>query len=718
VGQGLDQDTMGKDSIATLLERTERRTVKADYLSGITSQEGVFAAGDLVSGPATVVEAIGGGRRAAEAMDRWLAGRPAKPELPFVFSKGTLQEVDEANFSTQAHLPRAAMTALAPQNRKMAFSEVELGLSEDQARAEAARCLACGCQAAHDCRLREIASEVGLRGVVNNTKPSQTPGIRSEHPYVIIEDGKCIVCRRCENACAEYHGRAAVRVEVERADDLGRPRVHRVEINDQCDGCGLCVSLCPTGALSYQRNQAQPLVLPLEWRESVCHLCPLTCRVKAGSFGGHLIRVEGAQAPPNFGHLCQRGRYELVEAHASATRILTPLVRGKDGLEPADWGEALDRAARSLANLRQRHGAQCLGGLTFGRASLEELYLFGKLVRLGLGSNHLDYLDPGEDRPVSGRLLAGLPAGVSLFSLAGLERSGLVVAVGSGLSRDIPLMESALCRQKAAGGRLALLGRDPDLGHLADLKSDTDFAAALGMALDVALEREADLPSPDLGSVLILVREAEVDHMSMPALTALIEQVRGQAHVGLALVPRVPSVMALRRAGISPAHYPSHRPLNPGSLAVMRRAVGRPLPDSPGLGAEGILQAIEEGSLKGLILQAGHSPTREPASARLVEAAGRLEILVVLASHEDPLTRAASVVLPTQLCLEKAGTFRGLDGSRHEAAPAALAPDGMWDGLEVLAGLLHALGGPAGADDAVGVQSELIVLDQLFAEAR
>ncbi len=722
VGQVVDCETLARDSLAAELAQTRWRTIQSDHLSGTTSLEGVFAAGDLVTGPATVVEAIGGGRRAAEAMDRWLRGEDPAPSRPFTFSKGTLQEVDEVNFRGRTPAPRAVMPVLAPQERRRSFQQVELGLSEDQARAEAERCLACGCQAVEDCLLRRTATDLGLRELVPQVKPAQPWSIRDQHPRVLIEDSKCIVCRRCERACADYHGRAAIKVTQEPVGDLARFRVHRVEINERCDECGLCVQLCPTGTLSYHTTWPQPGPFALRWAESLCNLCPLMCRLKTGSIGDHLVRVEGLEAPPAFGHLCRRGRFDLAEAVESPSRLTRPLLRQGGKLREVGWQEAFSELATGFERLKVEAAPTGLAGLTLGRASLEELYLFGKLVRLGLATNNLDFLAPDDEAAQGGQLLAELAPRKGRLRYPELEEYGLVVLVGHELSQRLPLLEAALHRLQVRGGGLILYGRDQVLADRADLSVDTPMGHGLAKVQRLILGGADEGLAAELAdraeSMLVLVSEADLDQTCLDPLDRLSELATTlpERKVELALLPALPSVLGLRRAGISPDHYPGHRRIKPQSLKAMRRAWERELPSEPGLGAREILARAAAGRVRGLLVQAGGILPGEPVATVLLNALQAVDFGVVLASHHTPLTERARLVLPAPLCLESGGTFVGADGSRLELAPALDPPRGVHPGWRLLGLLLELLDGPPAPRRLLHVQSEMIVVNQVFAE--
>ncbi|MHC1726336.1 MAG: FAD-dependent oxidoreductase [Syntrophobacteraceae bacterium] len=153
-----------------------------------TCKEGVFAAGDAVSGPSTVVSAMASGRLAALAVHNFLSGetvahnilsrpaefdfRPITPEIP--------------------SFPRAQMPERQPSSRKELGIEVSLGLSEEQVRPEASRCLQCGvcseclqcveaCTTANAIRHDDNISEgIEHAGVVIIADPAAAPGIKGE----------------------------------------------------------------------------------------------------------------------------------------------------------------------------------------------------------------------------------------------------------------------------------------------------------------------------------------------------------------------------------------------------------------------------------------------------------------------------------------------------------------------------------------------------------
>jgi len=118
----------------------ERMVVDNNTLA--TNVPGVFAGGDFVTGPGFVVEAIAAGRRGAIAIDKYLRGDISRVEM-YDLKGGGITEVTKEEEETWEEQPRIKMPRLPVLERKRSFIEVEQGLSEEQARQEAKRCLRC-----------------------------------------------------------------------------------------------------------------------------------------------------------------------------------------------------------------------------------------------------------------------------------------------------------------------------------------------------------------------------------------------------------------------------------------------------------------------------------------------------------------------------------------------------------------------------------------------
>jgi NADH-quinone oxidoreductase subunit F len=131
------------DYIGTMgLEVTDKGRLRINGDTLETNRPGVFAGGDVVTGPNTVVEAIAAGKKAAVMIDRYLRGedlkKPASVRLPQTYVEPVVVDQD-AMLKTE----RASPPCLPLEVRRRSFAEVELALTVEEARQEARRCLRC-----------------------------------------------------------------------------------------------------------------------------------------------------------------------------------------------------------------------------------------------------------------------------------------------------------------------------------------------------------------------------------------------------------------------------------------------------------------------------------------------------------------------------------------------------------------------------------------------
>jgi NADH-quinone oxidoreductase subunit F len=135
IGQSTDFDWMQDDRIET--ERAQRFKVGRAFE---TTAPGVFAAGDCVSGPATVIDAVAQGNKVAMAVEAYLTTGKLEPIVYRPTAHPVPQTVDPAEY---AHAQRACPNVLPAAWRAGGFVEVEMGFDEATAQAEAKRCLRC-----------------------------------------------------------------------------------------------------------------------------------------------------------------------------------------------------------------------------------------------------------------------------------------------------------------------------------------------------------------------------------------------------------------------------------------------------------------------------------------------------------------------------------------------------------------------------------------------
>ena len=127
------------------LEFSKWNTIVVNPETLQTNKKGIFAGGDLVSGPNTVVDAVAAGKITAQSIDQYLNGEEVRREYKLTRPSKFIEpiELSEIEIEELISAKRTAMPCLSPEKRKYNLLEVEQGYTEEQAIKEAMRCLRC-----------------------------------------------------------------------------------------------------------------------------------------------------------------------------------------------------------------------------------------------------------------------------------------------------------------------------------------------------------------------------------------------------------------------------------------------------------------------------------------------------------------------------------------------------------------------------------------------
>ena len=240
------------------VELNRKGIIAADETSYRTSVEGVFAVGDATNkGASIAIEAIGEARRCAKVVDLYLNG----VDVPYHKTYLSVKDVSPEYFEDYIKLPRTKMNVRPPEERKHDFEEINLGFTEAQARAEAARCLDCGCHDFAECKLIRCANLYELKP----ERIARIKGTGKVHPsykekrLVAIErdQGKCILCGQCVRICSEVVGKGIIDLVGRGFDTVIRPEFLQSDAIRGCVDCLECANACPTGALRIRENEVE-----------------------------------------------------------------------------------------------------------------------------------------------------------------------------------------------------------------------------------------------------------------------------------------------------------------------------------------------------------------------------------------------------------------------------------------------------------------------------
>ncbi len=369
--------------------------IDADPKTLQTGIKNMFAAGDGVTGPATLIEAVAQAKIASRSCHLFLSGMPVEPpKKEFVSIKDNFKEQTpeeyQARFGKQL---REEMPVLPPKDR-MNFKEVELGYaSEEVARHEAQRCLECGCTEYFTCDLKRFSSEYE----VNQTKLKgeyKSYDIDFRHPYIEIDNNKCILCARCVRICKEVVGANALGLVNRGYDTFVAPSMGDCLQDTSCESCGLCISTCPTGAIT-ENVLFKPGPVQLDHASTICNYCSVGCEIDLEHKNQFVMKVEGVDGQINkLGNLCKYPKFGYQYLNDNS-RITKPMVKENGEFKKIGFDEAYKLIAEKIKGVKADENAFFAGA----RLTNEEMYLVQKLARAAVKTNNVNsfhYLDRGE----------------------------------------------------------------------------------------------------------------------------------------------------------------------------------------------------------------------------------------------------------------------------------------------------------------------------------
>ncbi|MBT3749100.1 MAG: FAD-dependent oxidoreductase, partial [Bacteroidetes bacterium] len=365
---------------------------KKTLQTGIPS---VFAAGDGVTGPATLIEAIAQAKIASHSCHQYLSGQSIKTvKAEFLSKKDNFKKQDPADFVDSFGKQFRKEMPLIPPTERENFNEVELGYSEEQALSETARCLECGCSEYFSCDLKQLCDEYEA----DQTKYSggfQSYEVRFDHPYIEIDSNKCILCSRCVRICQDVVGASALGLINRGFDTYVAPSMGESLKDGTCESCGLCISACPTGAIT-ENVTFKPGPVKLESAKTICTYCSVGCTLEVNTHNEYVWSMTGAEGMINTdANLCRSGKFGY-NFRNRKDRITKPLLKGKNGFEEISFKEAFSLIKEKVKQVQPDQNLIMAGA----RLSNEELYLSQKLAKTaikteGLSSFHYLGRSPG-----------------------------------------------------------------------------------------------------------------------------------------------------------------------------------------------------------------------------------------------------------------------------------------------------------------------------------
>jgi len=345
-----------------------------------------------------------------------------------------------------------------------------------------------------DCRFRTTADQLGVSSSRLPEHGFDAPSIDTSHPAMAVQLDSCILCGLCVRACREIQGNdvigieghgAHARIVFDFADPMG---------DSTCVGCGECVQVCPTGALTPAAGVMRQT--PDKSVDSVCPYCGVGCQLTYQIKDNKILRVEGREGPANLGRLCIKGRFGF-DYVSHPHRLTVPLIR-REGIAPDDvaidpadpfthfreasWDEALELAAGGLKRIRDQDGGGALAGFGSAKGSNEEAYLFQKLVRTGFGTNNVDHCTRLCHASSVAALMETIGSGAVTAPFAAANDADTIIVIGANPTVNHPVAATFIKNAARRGATLVVI--DP---RGQSLTRDATYVLAQKPGSDVAL---------------------------------------------------------------------------------------------------------------------------------------------------------------------------------------------------------------------------------------
>ncbi len=243
------------------------------------------------------------------------------------------------------------------------------------------------CDKGGECELQDMTFRYGADKSRFAEEKRHTP--EEKWSEVVYYDApRCILCFRCVRVCDEGMDVKALGVGQRGAYSTIIPNR---EDHLECEECGMCIDICPVGALTSGTYRYKTRPWEMKYVSTVCAHCSNGCKVTLGVRNNQILRANNRDLSGINGEfLCAKGRFGFDFAE-HLDRVKQPLIRRNGKFVPASWEDAMGEAARRLVGIHKTHGPGAIGFIGSNRTSNEENYVLGRLARATFGTNNVDH---------------------------------------------------------------------------------------------------------------------------------------------------------------------------------------------------------------------------------------------------------------------------------------------------------------------------------------
>jgi NADH-quinone oxidoreductase subunit G len=521
---------------------------------------------------------------------------------------------------------------------------------------------------------------------------------------VLLDRERCILCARCTRFSDEISGDPLIEF---------KDRGNTTQINTFPDlpfssyFSGNTVQICPVGALTARPYRFRARPWDLQKVESSSLFDTAHPRIEIHSSQNEILRYTGVDNDhTNHGWLSDKDRFGF-EYLRSERRLTRPVVKRDGEMVEVDWSEALEMVAGRLRLIMAEDGGEAVAIVGGAHGTNEDAYALSRFANEVLGTPHVD---SRLDDSLTSHFLA---ATVDRALISDVDRADTILVWAPDLKEEHPTLYLRVRRAAQELGKTLVVvhpratGLDDRATHKLTYRPGGGYAMLDELGSGAHPDVDAALSA---GNVVAIVGiPGHADGPTLPeAVAARIRDLTGRARI-LPLNARANTYGALDM-GLAPD-------LDPGRVARER----------PGMDTRQIMQSLETGDLRGLIL-VGADPTRDMPDPRVAEEGlFAAEYVVAIDLFHNESNAHADVIFPAAGFAEKEGTVTNVEGrvqkvNRVRPAPGFARSD--WSILDDLAARMDAPLGLASEETIAKEISESVGLyagvthDHLEWEAR
>ena len=529
------------------------------------------------------------------------------------------------------------------------------------------------------------------------------------HPYIKSDLSQCINCFRCVRACEEIQGEMILGMS-------GRGFATNIikgfdeTFNESaCVSCGACVQTCPTEALT-DKFETKTLI-PDKTVRTTCTYCGVGCQLDVSVIDG---KIRGIQAPEtaevNEGHTCLKGRFAF-QFYDHPDRLREPMIKKNGRFEVVTWNEAYDFIANKLIEIKNKYGADSIGGISSSRATNEENYLMQKMIRVAVGTNNIDGCARVCHAPTAFGMQQSFGTGAATNSIEDLKQTDAIFLFGANPLKAHPVT-GAKIKQAFMKGVTSIVV-DPIKTSLADLadfhlqiRPGTNVAILNMIAHYIIKENLVNQHFIETHTEKYEEFKAHVENLDMNELEALTGVSKDLVRKAAIAYAKSERAMEFHGLGVTEQFQGSKTVMLLSNLAMMTGNIGRhgvglnplrgqnnvqgaadmgvqphqgagymdvnkpeiqkyyaekygveKMPEIEGLKIPQMLDAAIDGKLKALYIMGEDTIMTDPNTNHSIRAFEKLELIVVQELFMTATAEMADVVLPASSYFEKNGTF-------------------------------------------------------------